>query len=71
MKVQLTNQGKVRARTSAARQVARYEAAVWLERARQIVRECQRYGYPVTLTDVNEVHDAEKAYNAATAAASA
>ena len=44
----------------------RYAAAVRLERARQIVRECLRYGFPVTATDVAEVNAAEIAYDKAT-----
>lgn len=47
----------------------RYEAAIRLERARKIVRENHRYGFPVTPTHLAEVHAAELEYAAATAAA--
>jgi hypothetical protein len=46
---------------------SRFEAACRMERARQIVRECKRYGYPVTPTDIHAVHDAERDYDLATA----
>lgn len=46
--------------------INRYLAAIRLERARQIVRELIRYGYPVTVEQVREVRDAERAYLAAT-----
>ena len=52
-------------------EVDRYEAAIRLERARQIVRENIRYGYPVTQLHTVEVHDAEHDYVRATNAIAA
>jgi len=46
----------------------RYEAAIRLERARQVVRESTRYGLPVTRQHLAEVRAAEQIYEAATAA---
>jgi hypothetical protein len=44
----------------------RYEAAIRLERARQVVRECGRYGLPVNAQHTAELHAAEAEYDAAT-----
>jgi hypothetical protein len=52
--------------TKMIKMINRYEAAVRWELARQIVRECKNYGFPVTLTDVAEVHAAERQYDRAT-----
>lgn len=60
--------GRAWGKTRSAQMIARYEAAVWLEHARQAVRECLRYGFPVSQVDVAEVGAAEQAYVAATAA---
>lgn len=49
----------------------RYEAAIRLEKARQNIRESDRYGFPVTRTHRDEVHIAEAAYDEATAAVQA
>lgn len=46
---------------------SRLVAAVRLEHARQIVREHIRYGFPVTQQHVQAVHNAEHAYDLATA----
>lgn len=46
----------------------RYEAAIRLERIRQLMRESSRYGLVVTRAHRDELHTAEVEYNAATAA---
>jgi hypothetical protein len=48
--------------------IDRYEAAIRLERARQVVRESTRYNFPVTSRHLAEVRAAEEIYEAATAA---
>lgn len=45
----------------------RLDAALRLERARQIARENTRYGYPVTQQHVDAIHAAEHDYDQATA----
>lgn len=45
----------------------RYEAAIRLELIRQEVRECARYGFPITQAHCAEVADAERNYDRATA----
>jgi hypothetical protein len=50
------------------RAAARLNAAVRLERARQHVRECERYGFRVTNQLFAELQAAEKAYESATRA---
>lgn len=44
----------------------RFKAAQALERARQVVRENLRYGYPVTKQHGDAIHAAELAYDQAT-----
>jgi hypothetical protein len=46
----------------------RYEAAIRLEKARQLIRESGRYGFPITRAMNDSLHDAEAAYGRATAA---
>lgn len=45
----------------------RYDAAIRLERARQIIRENCRYRFPVTAQHLDAVQVAEREYNVATA----
>jgi hypothetical protein len=47
----------------------RFLAAEDLERARQVIRENQRYGYPISKPHGDAVHQAEQAYDEATRAA--
>ena len=44
----------------------RYEAAIRLERIRQLMREYARYGYPLTVQHMAECRAAEAEYDAAT-----
>jgi hypothetical protein len=62
------NTGRAWGKVRAVQMADRYEAAIRLEQARQQVRECSRYGFPTTRTHQDEVHAAELAYDAATAA---
>lgn len=57
-----------RYRFAAQRQADRLAAATRLERARQHVRECERYGFRVTNQLFAELQAAEKAYESATRA---
>lgn len=45
----------------------RFEAARRWEQLRQIIRECTRYGFPVTERDMHVVQEAERHYDTLTA----
>lgn len=51
----------------AVRLLDRYEAAIRLEQIRQQIRECCRFGFPVTLVHQAELQAAERQYTSATA----
>jgi len=53
-------------RLAAAAMVDRYEAAIRLERARQLMREAVRYGFTVTEPMAAEIRNAEAEYDQAT-----
>lgn len=46
----------------------RYEAAIRLERACQLIRESERYGFPVSQRQAAEAEQASAEYDLATAA---